>query len=134
MRPIPPRDRRGLRQFGLVVGSTLIALFGVVVPWTLERPMPTWPWGVGGALIVWAAVHPSSLAPIYLGWMRAAMAMSRVTTPLVLGLLFFVVMTPVALVLRLLARDSMARRFDRASESYRTTSRPLPQRHIERPF
>lgn len=134
MRPIPPRDRRGLRQFGLLVGSTLVALFGVIVPWAFSRALPVWPWITGGTLIAWAVLHPASLAPVYTGWMRLAMAISRVTTPLVLGLLFFLVITPVAWVLRLFGRDLMARGFDRASTTYRTPSRPLPARHIERPF
>lgn len=134
MRPIPARGRRGLRQFGLLVGSTLVALFGVIVPWTFARPLPTWPWIAGGTLVAWAVLHPASLGPIYTGWMRLAMAMSRVTTPLILGLLFFLVITPVALVLRLLGRDSMTRAFDRAATTYRSPSRPLPARHIERPF
>ncbi|MCY3731800.1 MAG: SxtJ family membrane protein, partial [Rhodospirillaceae bacterium] len=67
-------------------------------------------------------------------WMRFGLLASRVTTPVILGAFFFVIISPVALVRRLCGRDSMSRRFERDLESYRVASRPQTKDKLEKPF
>ena len=131
MHEIPVLDRKGLREFGLVTGGIVIGLFGVVLPWLLGLSYPLWPWIVGGGLGVWALTAPG---PVYRLWMRFGLIMSRITTPLILGIVFFLVFAPVALVLKVLRRDPMARRFDEQLTSYRVVSRKPPKDHLKRPF
>ncbi len=131
---IPELDRAGLRQFGLVTGGIVAALFGLFFPWLLETGIPIWPWVAGGVLAVWALTAPNSLKPIYRLWMRFGLLLSRVTTPLILGIVFFLVFLPVALIMKLLGRDPMARSFDAKARSYRVPSRKAPRENLERPF
>jgi hypothetical protein len=126
-------DRKGLREFGLTTGGIVAALFGLFFPWLLERPIPRWPWVVAGVLAAWGLVAPMSLGPVYRGWMRLGILLSRVTTPVIMGVVFFLVVTPTGLVRRLLGKDSLARRFE-ASESYRVPSHKAPIRNLEKPF
>jgi Saxitoxin biosynthesis operon protein SxtJ len=58
------------------------------------------------------------LTPLNRGWMSFGELLGRVVSPVVLGLIFFGVFTPVALVMRALGRDAMARAWDPAAESY----------------
>lgn len=127
-------DRKGLRSFGLMTGGLIAALFGLFFPWLLETRLPLWPWLVAGALAAWALIAPASLGPVYHYWMRLALLLSRVTTPLVLGIVFFLVIVPFALVMKLIGRDAMARRFDERATSYRVPSRQAPPKHMEKPF
>lgn len=53
----------------------------------------------------------SPLSPIYDAWMRFARALSWVNTRIVLGVLWILVFTPYSVVLRLLGKDPMRRRF-----------------------
>ena len=131
---IPDIDRKGLRDFALATGATLALLFGLVLPWLFGLHYPRWPWVVGGVLAVWGLAHPGSLRPVYRVWMRGALLMSRFTTPVILGLVFFVVITPCALVMRVFGRDAMTRQFDPNASSYRTPSRSPVKNHMERPF
>jgi dihydrodipicolinate synthase/N-acetylneuraminate lyase len=59
---------------------------------------------VGAALVALALVAPRALAGVERAWMTLALALSRVTTPLFMGLVYLAVLTPIALVLRLLGR------------------------------
>ena len=134
MHEIPELDRKGLREFGFTTGAIVAVLFGLGFPWLLDTAIPVWPWGLGGVLAVWGLVAPASLRPIYRGWMRLGLLLGRITTPIVLGVVFYVVFAPVGLVIRALGRDPMARRLDRSAESYRIDSRRGARQDVERPF
>lgn len=131
---IPELDRKGLRQFGLVTGGIIAALFGLFFPWLLDRPVPYWPWVLGGALALWALLAPTTVRGFYRLWMRLALLLSRVTTPIIMGLVFYLVITPAAAIMRLAGRDPMARHFDPKQTSYRIPIKKRPKEHMERPF
>ena len=131
---IPELDRKGLREFGLVTGGGLGVLFGLFFPWLLGRHYPLWPWVVGSALALWALQAPASLRGFHRLWMRFALLLSRITTPLIMGLVFFLVITPMAMIMRTRRRDSLALRFDPNAKSYRIPARKPPRTHVERPF
>jgi hypothetical protein len=131
---IPELDSRGLRRFGLTTGAMLVALFGLAAPWLLGRPYPAWPWWLAGALGLLALIAPGSLRLVYLLWMRAGMLLNRLTTPLILGAAFFAVITPAALVIRALRRDTLARKFDDRATTYRIRSRSATKQTMEKPF
>ena len=131
---IPELDAKGLRRFGITTGGIIAVLFGLFFPWLLENSIPRWPWILAGVLGLWGLVAPVSLRPIYRGWMRFGLIMSRITTPIILGLVFFVAVTPMALVRRLFGIDDMARTFDDATASYRVTSAKADKDNLERPF
>lgn len=134
MHEIPELDRKGLREFGLVTGAILMALFGLFFPWLLGRAVPLWPWLVGTVLFAWSFAAPMSLNPLYRQWMKLGLLMSRITTPVILGVVFFLVLTPMGLVMRAMGRDPMARKLDQGCDSYRVASKARPREHVERPF
>jgi hypothetical protein len=131
---IPEPDRKGLRDFGLVTGTIVAVLFGVFFPWVLERHYPIWPWVVFGVLGGWGLIAPASLRPVYRGWMKFGLLLSKVTTPLVMGAIFYAIIVPVGLVMRLIKRDPMRRGFDRDAASYRIPSEQPPKENLEKPF
>lgn len=130
---IPELDRKGLREFGLVTGGVVAGLFGLFFPWLLERAWPLWPWIVFGVLGAWGLIAPLSLQPVYRLWMRFGLMLSKVMTPLIMGIVFFVIITPVALVLKLLGKDAMARKFSDA-DSYRVPTKKSPPENLEKPY
>ncbi len=131
---IPELDVKGLRQFGAVTGGILALLLGLVLPWVFGLGLPIWPWVLGGALATWGVVAPRSLRPVYRGWMRFGLLLNKVTTPLVLGIVFFLLILPTGMIMRWVARDPMARRLDPAAVSYRVESRRPGRKNMEKPF
>jgi hypothetical protein len=134
MHEITPIDRKGLREFGLLTGAIVAGLFGLFFPWLLERAIPLWPWIVAAVLGGWGLIAPQSLRPVYHGWMKFGLLLSKITTPIILGVVYFGVMLPIGLLMRLRGKDPMARKFDTGAKSYRVTSHNAPKENVERPF
>ena len=130
---IPELDKKGLRHFGLTTGAIVAGLFGVVFPYVFNLSWPLWPWIIFAVLASWALIAPSSLRPVYRGWMRFGMLLGRITTPIILTLLFLITILPGALLLRLFGKDPMRRSFDDSS-SYRVRSTQPSIQNLEKPY
>ncbi|MFT4585668.1 MAG: hypothetical protein ACI915_004213 [Gammaproteobacteria bacterium] len=131
---IPELDRKGLREFGLVTGAVFVGLFGLFFPWLLDLNSPTWPWLLGTGLAIWGLAAPTTLRPVYRAWMRFGLLISKITTPIVLGVVFFLVIFPTGFVMRLFRRDPMTRQIDEKATSYRVRSTKRSKTAMERPF
>ena len=82
------------------------------------------------AFLVAAYTYPKILAPLNRLWLKFGLLLYKVMNPLVLGLLFFVTITPIGVVMRLFGKDFLRLRLDRAAKSYwieRTPPGPPPQ-------
>lgn len=133
-------DTRTLREFGLVFAGGLIVFFGLLIPWIFDKP---WVWQEGGARWPWIAAAvfavtglllPVLLKPVYIVWMKLGQALGWFNTRLILGVVFFLIFMPVALLFRLSGRDPMERKLDNSVESYRHPSEHLPPERMEKPF
>lgn len=131
---IPELDRNGLREFGLTTGAAIVIIFGVFFPWILELDWPAWPWVIAVPLWLLALIHPLWLRRVYRVWMRFGLLASRVMTPLVLGSVFFVMISPMAMLRRLMGKDPMQRSIDPGQKTYRIQSVKSPREKLERPF
>jgi O-antigen/teichoic acid export membrane protein len=127
-------DRKGLREFGIVTGAIVAVLFGLFFPWLLATRIPLWPWILAGVLVTWALLAPGSLEPVYRGWMRFGLLIGSITTPLILGIVFFLLIMPMGLVMRTFRYDPLSRALDKEAASYRVPSRKPDAKSIERPF
>jgi len=109
---------RALRKFGLVVGGVFAALALVLV--LRHRFNHSFQIFTTAAtiLIVLALVAPTRLDLIERIWMKVGTVMGWFNTRVLLTAVFFVVLTPVSLLLRLIGRDPLKRRFDRQATSY----------------
>ena len=130
---IPELDRAGLRRFGLTTGAIVAMLFGLFFPWLLERAVPVWPWVLAGILIIWGLIAPSSLGPVYRIWMRFGLLLNKVTSPVIMSLVFFLVVTPMGLLRRMFGH-SMPKHHDATATSYRIISKKANPEDLERPF
>ena len=131
---MPNLDRKGLRNFGLITGSIVAVLFGLFFPWLFERRIPIWPWVLSGVLVGWGLLAPSTLRIVYNVWMCFGLLMSSVTTPIILGGVFFLLITPIAFVRRIFGKDSLPKKFDNELNSYRVYSHNANKNNLEMPF
>jgi hypothetical protein len=115
------------RVFGLVfAGFFAIVAF---LPLLSGRAPRLWSLGVSGVFLVMALAVPTVLAPLNRLWMRLGLLLHRIVSPVVLGLMFFVVVTPMGLLMRMLGKDPLRLRFDRGASTYwisRTPPGPAP--------
>lgn len=104
------------RAFGLVFA----VVFAIVAGWPLlGGGAPRW-WAlaVAAGFLAVALARPALLAPLNRLWTRFGLLLHRVVNPLVMGVMFFLLITPMGLVLRLLGKDPMRLRRDPAAASY----------------
>ncbi|MDY7003957.1 MAG: SxtJ family membrane protein [Cyanobacteriota bacterium] len=134
-REIPNIDKKGLREFGLIVGGVFGGLFGLLLP-LLHRhwPPPAWPWIIATPLLVLAVVSPPTLAPVYKFWMRVGIFLSTIMTPLWMGLVFYLVVMPMGLIMRMFKKDPMERQLNTETSTYRVMSQLKTRESMERPF
>ena len=131
---IPELDRKGLRNFGLTTGAIIAGLFGMFFPWLLDLAFPIWPWVIFGVLGIWSLIIPASLKPVYRNWMRFGLLLNKITTPVIMGAVFLLVIIPYAFALRLLGKDPLRRNYDESATSYRIESNKPNKENLENPF
>ena len=125
-----------IRQFGLLVGIVLVAAGS----WQLYRQI--YPivrivlWSIGGFLFAGGLLWPQILKPLYVLWMLLAHMLSWVNTRIILGVIFYLIFTPIALVMRIAQRDGLQKKINKNASSY-WTQRTAPENikeHFERQF
>jgi hypothetical protein len=129
-----PQSSRDLRKFGVTVGLAFL-VFGTVSRWRGHELPPRVLWTLGMLLLVPGLVAPALLRPVQRAWMAAAEVMASFNTRLILGLLFYVVFTPVGFVMRLF-RDPMTRsmRDPTRSQWIRRKLEPVDRARYEQQF
>lgn len=95
------------QRFGLTVGTALLALGVLLLFWRHKQVTGTIIGGLGAVLLLAALAVPTRLGPIRHGWMALATALSKVTTPIFMGVVFFLVLTPIGLLMRLLGHKPL---------------------------
>jgi hypothetical protein len=85
------------------VGLACLVL-AALVWWRGKAGMAPWLGGLGGLLVLAGLVIPRQLGPVYRAWMGLALVLSKVTTPIFMGIVFFLVITPVGLLMRALGK------------------------------
>ena len=98
-----------LRRFGVLVGSAFGAIGGV---WYWRgHPRAALGAGIlGAALLLGGLLVPARLGPVYQAWMRLATLISKVTTPVFMGVVYFLVISPAGFLRRMLGSNSLRRR------------------------
>ena len=125
--------RKQLRSFGFTVGG----IFALIAVWPLiiRAEDPRW-WAVvvAGCLLVPAAVFPKSLKWVYKGWMALGHVLGWINTRIILGFIFYFVVTPIGIVRRWLGKDPMGRRLRPDLDSYRVPRTPRPPSHLTKQY
>jgi predicted membrane metal-binding protein len=104
------------RSFGLVFA----AVFAIVAAWPLMdgRGPRLWALAAAAGFAALSFAAPRALAPLNRLWTRFGLLLARITNPLVMGLIFFAVVTPMGLAMRALGKDPLRRRFEPGAASY----------------
>jgi len=103
------------RRFAFPVAGAFLTLAALL--WWRDKEVA---WKVaaalGAALALAGTVAPAALGPVQRAWMGLAHAISKVTTPIFLGVMYFGVITPAGLLMRLVGRRALVHRA--AEDSY----------------
>lgn len=104
------------RSFGIVF-TVFFAVVGCL-PLISGGPVRIWALGVSGGFLVVALAIPKILHPLNVVWMKFAALLNSIVSPIVLGLLFFLTITPIGILMRMLGKDLLRLKQDKNAESY----------------
>ncbi|MGH7046407.1 MAG: SxtJ family membrane protein [Stellaceae bacterium] len=104
------------RAFGLLFAA-VTGVLALLALW--KGRSSAYGWAIVAVLFIAAALFaPSLLGPLNRTWRRFGLLLSKLTTPFVMGLLFFVVLTPLGFAMRLSGKDPLRLHFEPQSLSY----------------
>ena len=111
--------RRQLRVFGLsalaasiVLAAVFVLLWGLTIAWAIAAL------ALGATILLCSLVAPRAARIVYIALSAVGLPIGLVVSFVLLAAFYFLLLTPIALVFRLVGRDSLHRRFDRAAASY----------------
>ena len=110
------------RAFGGVFTVVFAAI--ALLPLLRGGEIRIWALGVAAAFFVVALVAPTLLSPLNRLWFKFGMLLHRVVSPLVMGMLFYVVVTPTGLLMRLFGKRPLDLNFDDSAHSYWIVRQP----------
>ena len=97
------------RSFGLTVGGAFLAI-GAFLWWRGHLKTAVALGAAGFVLAAAGLAIPTRVGPVERAWMSLALALSKVTTPIVMGAIYFAVVTPTGIARRLFGGDPLAHR------------------------
>ncbi len=111
-------SKRELAWFGVIV-ALFCGLVGALLYWRFGLHTSAYVvWTLGAALtLVYQAIPPIRRS-LYVAWLYLFFPLGWLLSHLVLGVIYYLVITPTGLIMRMLGRDSMGRRFDAEAETY----------------
>ena len=123
-----------LRKFGLSVGGVFLVL-GTISWYRGHTLAPRVLWALGVTLTVPGLLAPAILRPVQKAWMGMATVIGEVNSRIILAVLFFVVFTPIGLLMRLFG-DPLGRSLadGKASNWIRRSRAPVDRARYERQF
>jgi len=117
--------KRQLRVFGLSALAASVVLAGVfVLLWGLALVWAIAALAIGAAILLCSLVSPRAAKIVYIALSAVGLPIGMVVSFILLAAFYFLLLTPIALVFRLIGRDSLHRRFDRAADSYWIARKP----------
>src|SRR5678815_4927588 len=126
-------SRKQLRSFGLMVGG-IFAVIGFW-PFFFRQQDPRW-WSVvlAACLLLPAITFPKTLFWPYKGWMALGQVLGWINTRIILGAVFYFIVTPIGVIRRWIGKDPMGQHLRPDLNSYRVTRKSRSASHLKRQY
>ena len=123
------------RRFALTLGAAL-AVNAFIAWWRGRELLPFILIGISSVLNAAGLIAPTRLEPLERAWMALAHAISRVTTPIFMGIVYFLVLSPIGAIRRIAGSNPIDR--EPVNGTYWITrpqsDRAVRQKRMERQF
>ena len=102
------------------LGIVFAVVFTIIGLWPLinDGAVRLWSMIVAGIFLALSLLAPALLKPLNWLWFRFGLLLHKIVNPIIMALIFFTTVTPVALIMKLCGKDSLNRKFDPSVKSY----------------
>ena len=127
-------EKSDLQKFGITIGVILLIIAGFLFWKEKESFQILLTFGVTFCIL--GIAIPFILKPIYWVWMIFATILGWIMTRVILSLLFYIIFTPIGLILRFFGKQFLELRWDKSKESYwnSRTNEQLQNENYEKQF
>jgi hypothetical protein len=113
-----PSDRE-LRQFAAIWFPLFCVMIAAVSYYAAESlPIAAGALAIGVVVGIAGYADPAFIRPVFVAWMSAAFPIGWTVSHTLLAIIFYLLMTPIGWIMRVVGYDPLERRFDRAARSY----------------
>lgn len=134
--PLPPPEEKGTkRRRAFAFAATIAAVLVAFGAWKLHRGSVRGAAGLGAAsvlLVLYSVVHPAGALVLRSLWLRLGGLLGRINTVIILSVAYFVLLTPLSLLMRLFRRQSPFARDPK--EPYFTPRTDRDPKHFDHPY
>ena len=104
------------RSFGLL----FFVVFLIVSLWPLthEGSIRIWSVIVSAVFLILGLINSRLLTPLNVLWFKLGMILGAIISPIVMGIVFFLVVTPTGFILRIMGKDLLNKKYDKEKETY----------------
>ncbi len=103
-------SKKMLREFGFLIGFAFPFLIGWVLPSLASHSFRTWTLWISVPSLIFAILKPSLLYYPYKGWMKLGYILGWVNSRIILGLVFLIILQPIALIMRIVGHDPLRKK------------------------
>jgi hypothetical protein len=105
-----------LRKFGITMAIALMVITIIILLRHKYSILPTAVAALLFSILAW--IMPLALKPLYIVWMRLAFILSWFNTRVLLITVFYLFISPIAMIMKLCGRDLLDQRIDKAKKTY----------------
>ena len=122
-----PSSKKDIRSFGITIGIILFIISGLLMYYNKEiyQVIGT----IALTFIGLGLIMPVALKPFYFVWMTFAAILGWVMTRVILGFVFYIIITPIGLLTKLIGEDFLALKKTESDSywNYRNSAKELNQ-------
>ena len=100
-------SKKTLREFGLLIGFGIPFFIGWLIPFISGHGFRFWSLFIGFPLIIFGVFSPSLLFYPYKAWMKLGFILGWINSRIILGLVFFIVLQPIAILMKFFGHDPL---------------------------
>ena len=126
-----------LRKFGFIMGGMVALMFGLIFPWIFDKTSenwPIWPFIVMTVFFILAIAVPEVLRPVNYIWLKIGNVLGFINSRIILGAMFYLMIFPIGMILKVLGKDSMQRKLEENADTYRKITKVREKDHLKKPF
>ena len=104
------------QNFGLV----FFFAFLIIGLWPLlnDGQVRIWSFIISIIFLFLGVMNSKLLTPLNKIWFKIGLLLGAIVAPIIMGAIFFLVVTPIALIMKIIGKDSLYRKYDKHSKSY----------------
>ena len=104
------------RNFGLVF--FIVFLIVSIWPLTYEEPIRIWSAIISSFFLILGLMNSKLLTPLNKLWYKFGMILGAIVAPVVMGFVFFLVITPIGLFMKIIGKDLLSIKYDKRKKTY----------------